>query len=273
MRRDLPGAENVNVAVRMDKNSGRWDKPAALMVKALTDSMEHSNITHLTEVAGKQRAPALKAACKKHDWALAHAGARPLGECAVVADKTVWSMYSWEPYEIGPDLGPGSIEVAVVAVLDHVESGIRLLTTEAHLPATVEGVWSKKTPRVLAYRKCIVEWKKVIKAAESKHHPDAVIITADWNLDLHKAWVRAWVKVTFPGYSLVKEIPKRGSHGAALNGRLIDWCLTKNVKDATLDVLDGDGSSDHKRVRIAGLITHMLAVNRKKFKQRGKKES
>lgn len=238
--------------LRVDQASGRFDGDATAVEALICDSMLHSDIILTTE--SRRRVDLFARISRQGRWSVHHRGRGPLGECAVLADRNVWTVRKFHAYEIGPDLGPGDVEVAALALLEHVDTHVTVLVSVAHLPAGVEGIWSKRPARVIAYLRCVRRWKRLLRQWSHEHRPDAVLVTQDSNLNVFRLWVQKWIKVTWIGYTLPENLGSKGSLGR----RFIDWPLARRVRNFTCQVLADAGklaaASDHQRVRIRGTI-------------------
>ena len=79
-------------------------------------------------------------------------------------------------------------------------------------------------------------------------------MVADWNLNLHRVWVRAYLRATFPAFRAPQKRPAGGTHGA----RLIDFPIGLRIVGLTMRVLREESdvldASDHLPIRIRGTI-------------------
>lgn len=148
---------------------------------------------------------------------------------------------------------------AEFVVLSDQVTGKRILVTTLHLPAGVENCagtgWEKRTPyraRVKAHKHAMKGWVAGTNAVRASHRVDAVIVAADWNVNLNKKWVRKVVtKKHFKGYKLTVKKPfnqhtltERAT--CANSKRHIDATLVWNAKvTSRARVLPPVKSSDH----------------------------
>lgn len=108
---------------------------------------------------------------------------------------------------------------AIKVLIREYTTGCRIWVTATHAPAHVEGRggllrgWASKV-----YRSAMLGWTELTYGRRA----DGRIISADWNLDLRRRWVRAYLRSLFPGTRPgwdFKNLPDRGTIGAR---RLID---------------------------------------------------
>lgn len=238
---------------RMDHDASRWDRRAITLHREVKPRLSKVAVHGFTEVAGWTRRLALHRLLKKHGYRLLQKGPGPYRETALGVDGSVYDILRWNSIKIGPDLGPGDIVMMTVSVLRNRKTGKIIIVSDAHLPASVEGNWDGE--RAKAYRKCVQRYRRVINAYIQRYQPHAVIVWADWNLNLHRDWVReyfeeAWPELHIPYYAIPRHV---GTHAGK---RFIDFPLIVGFSRGTvlITVLPNDKASDHDITRFRGII-------------------
>jgi hypothetical protein len=134
---------------------------------------------------------------------------------------------------------------AAVAVLKHKHSNNKIVVSVVHLPSSVEGQGRVEGGRRDEWYEARRNWVRRVKQLRRKYDADAMMIIADWNIDLKRAWVRTLIKSLFPTWRWVwNEFPNIGTHG----NRLIDFTLIKGklriAKKPKIHRITG--ASDHR---------------------------
>lgn len=240
----------LRVDLRAAHLSGRFDRDPDDLRDELERVERWADIITLTEVDRNARGDVLERFAREHGFQLLRRGNGTKGESAILVHTSVWRVRRWAAVMLAGDLdGMRGGQVAVLALLEHVETRATLLVSTTHTSSGVEGDWARGR-RATEHRTAVQTWRRVVREWRRKHRPDAELIVADWNLDAHKPWVRAWIRSAWPGLLLPRQLPKQGSHG----GRLIDWCLTRRIRRVQLIVMRLTDASDHRGVRITGTI-------------------
>lgn len=234
-------------ALRLDHLAGRFDREPITLDAQVSQSTKHVDLIALTEVSGHQRAKVLD----RPGWTVLRGPDGDLGEVAILARDAEWRVLAWKVVVLGPDLGPGGQVVGIIAVFENVHTGDTELVGEAHLPATVEGGFLARTRRAAAHQAAVQKWRREVRRWRRRYKPDGEVITADWNLNLHRAFVRAWITVAWPAMHLPKRIPAAATHRG---GRLIDWPIAHRIPDLAFRVLAQSPASDHRGIRVTGTI-------------------
>lgn len=143
-------------------------------------------------------------------------------------------------------------QYAKIVVLEHRQTKKRLLVTAAHLPSSVEdkqnGGFVKNSRRVPAWLDSVRNWRKQRNKVYKKFKCDAMLVCADWNLDIKKMWVRALIKTMQPGLSQVWDVRHFPKIGTLVN-RIIDFSLIRGrigVVNRPHIIVDDLKSIDHR---------------------------
>lgn len=240
--------------IQTDHLSGRFDRaPKRLRNQVKASLAAGSTIIKSTEVDRRPRAKALRSI--KGTRTLRAPGTK--GETAILFDRSVFKARKWGHQMISPPFGKRRGVMLTWAVLEHRETGALGLETVAHYHSNVESGFRAKAGWALEHRRAVAEarrlhkrlrriWRKSGEPFSWENH------SADFNLNLRRAWVRSWVRSAWPGLKPVpkKHTPKQGSHG----NRLIDWFLTRGIKKRRMTVLKKHPASDHRGVRLRGRV-------------------
>lgn len=230
----------------MTHSASRWDRSIFSLVRASRQSLSEAAVAGYTEVAGLGRRTALRRLLKRRGYALLQKRPGPIAEVAIGVDREVYEIVRWNSVKIGPDLGPGDIVVATIALLRNLRTGEKILVGDAHLPATVEGARGFiPGDRSEAYRKCVQRYRRLVNKWTVAFEPDATIIWADWNLNAHRGWVCAYFAAAWPELR-IPALPDGATHAG---GRFIDFPLVRGFADIEITLVDQSKASDHtKRV-------------------------
>lgn len=181
----------------------------------------NADVIDLSEVGGK--ADFLRAWAELNRYHLAHSTKRGESENAVLVAKGFGDILLVRH----PLLTPLRLRTARKAPLHAIKvlirehtTGCRIWDTATHAPAHIEGRggllrgWASRV-----YRSVMLGWTELTYGRRA----DGRIISADWNLNLRRRWVRAYLRSLFPGTRPgwdYGNLPERGTIGA--HGRLID---------------------------------------------------
>lgn len=237
--------------------SSRWDRSPRSLELAVGEAMDHADLLTVTEVDIESRGRALKRVATEAGWILCRAPGGAPSEVALLIRPEAYTLLDWRVRIVAPDTGAGLAPAALVAAVRHRESGRVLIVATSHLPSGVEGSWRKRTRRVLAHQLAVRRIRRLVRGAYRVHRAHAWYFAADWNLDLHRRWVRTWIRSTWPGSQLPTHAVAAATHAG---GRLIDWTLSRNIEDPTIHVLDStDGehfaqASDHRPIWLRGWL-------------------
>lgn len=227
--------------------SGRYDRSPKSLRRQVEAAAEWADVITLTEVDRTARGDVLR---ELAGFRLLRRGDGQRGESAILVRTTVWEVVAWDAVMLVDDLdGMRGGQVASIALLRHRATGRTLLVSTTHTSAGVEAGWTASA-RAREHRDAVTVWRHTVRAWRRRHRPDSELVVADWNLNAHRPWVRAWIRSAWPGLTLPKWLPKRGTHGR----RLIDWFLTRRIRRARLRVMALTPASDHRGIRITGTI-------------------
>lgn len=239
----MPGL--LYFAILIDKLSGRYDRSPRLLLRQVRASAEVRDVITLTEVAGWRRRRVLRKV--PGFTVLQDTKHGDMAEVAVLVRDSAYRVKHWAAHVIGPDLGPGGRVIALVAVLEHIETGKIVIVGEAHTPATVEGQWT--SARAAAYRRAVQAYRAIVEHLRVAWGADVVVVLADWNLNLHRDGVRAYLKEAWPELNAPAkaDTPPGGTHAG---GRLIDFPLVTGAQIDTFRIHAADPASDHRGISV-----------------------
>ncbi len=237
-------------------SSSRYDRSLKSLEDAVNDYMDKSSVITLTEVSAEARESVLRKVAKQRGWGTATGDLSGRDDCAILWDEKTFEKVHARSYVLslktyytssGRKTAPNA---SVDAVLKHKAAGKRILFSVAHLPAGVEGrngLGGKLPRRVVAWRAAQKGWRGRWNYLANKYKTDAVVVIADWNLNLKKAGVRALFKVVQPGMRSVWNkgpFPSSGTHGT----RIIDFTFIRGkivLVGGKPKILAKNASSDH----------------------------
>lgn len=246
--RRLPKHYRGRALVRHLHSSSRYDRPPATLLRALLGFVKRADIVTLTEVNSEKRAASMRKV--KGYSALRGHGFPAADESGIMWRAKVWRLCWSRCRELADKTGSQRLSIAgLAAIFRHHLTRQKVLVVVLHTPAGVEGVYANplKYPKVAAHHVTVTALQSWVREIVAEHPDlDGIVIAADWNLNLFKDWVQAWVAREFPGLQATwlhegrRSLPKRGSHGR----RLIDWTLT-NLRVWKVKLLRRNRSSDH----------------------------
>lgn len=183
--------------------SSRFDRSAAELEEDLDQWMEKAQIITLTEVSNNRQASRMREKGWEYANAKQHDGQ---DECGIAWDLTHWTrtqgwvvkLSNHRYYELNGR--PAKPVYALTVLLRRKKSKHKMLVSVAHLPEAVEGDqgWNTEEARWRARKEAYissnVNWKQAISKCVRQVKPHAVMITADWNLNLKEYWVRDFLQ-------------------------------------------------------------------------------
>jgi len=229
-------------------SSGFYKGSIQALHRAVLKYAQTAQVITLTEVATEGREDAL--AVPGFGVVVGDKGLKD--DSAIVYDKSVFKVIFHESYLVSHHLFKlgghlSSPLYAQNAVLEHLESGKRVVVSVCHFPSGVEGdlAHHRHTDRVVAWHQATNNLRRRSNQLKTHFKTDASILAGDWNINFKHRWARAAIKVKFPMWKLVwsavDRLPSRGTHGS----RLIDGAVLKGLKVIAAYVDIDDNSSDH----------------------------
>lgn len=240
--------------------SSRFDRSVASLETALDQWMADSTLITLTEVATGNRAQALR----EKGWGYYNAtqqGGRA-DDAAVCWRKDTWrEQQHWirkltgryrSVYQYLSGIWTSTV------LLKHTGSGHTLLVSVSHLPSGVEGLggrhWSQADEfwraRKEAYQSSMKHWSTHVRSLVRSKRPDAVMVVADWNIDLKDQWFRAYLHEHWGPLGLKHAWQDFPTAGGSLGGnRIIDGTLYSGLSTEGAHLLPRSASSDHRPYR------------------------
>lgn len=235
--------------------SGRFDRSPASLAASIRGHIDAGALLHtLTEVSAERREQGLRDVAREHDWGLVTGDKGGMDDCAILWSKTIFRCVAKGTAPLADrrvaGLGGGRT-AAAWAVLDVAESG-RLLVVVAHMPRAVEGPVGFR-----AHSAWVSKWKADHRALKRlwnrlarEHNASAILVTADWNINIRRRVVQAIFKALQPGMRPTlnyRAMPTCGTHG----NRIIDFSFIRGrirvVRPPA--VSPSDPSSDHRAFR------------------------
>lgn len=229
--------------VRIDELSSRFDRSTASLRNAINRSAARADIMLLTEVAGKS------SALHRHGWTVNQSNVKGLSDLAVMTRNNEWQTLRYRAMEIGPDLGPGGIVAASLALVQNRHTGETGIVSPGHLPSKVEGdVIEGKGGRAGEYRKAVTRWRQHMNEWNRLYTPDWYMICPDWNLSYRRPGAKEAIQKLWPELNCFPNVTVLGTHRG---GRIIDWPAARNL-DLHMGVYPPHPFSDHNAIRING---------------------
>lgn len=201
--------------------STRYDRPVDTLQKVLERYIETSDIITLTEVDSEKREKVIRSFPK---WASVTGDKTGRDDCAIMWHDDEWEVIHKETHNVGEYMA-GNIAAAYV-VLKHVHSTMRIVVSVVHLPSSVQGQGRVVGGRAPAWFTARRRWVRRAHKLKRQHRADAILLVADWNIDLKRVWVRSLIKTLMPSYRFVwrnRAYQTIGTHGS----RLIDFSVFK----------------------------------------------
>lgn len=244
-------------------SSSRYDRPAADLERALDGYMAHSSLVTLTEVASGQR----RATLAESGWGY-YCASQPgtnSDDCAICWQKSVWTnQQNWVKKLYGSWHGLTQVLNGLwscSSLLKHNASGQKLLVSVCHMPAHVEGYYSNQhwrhadgpranefwRERKVAYTTSMGVWSTHVKDLSRKKKPDAILISADWNVNLKDDWFRAFVNQHWGSLGMRLGWKHFPSAGGSMGGdRIIDGSFYSGLTTDGARLMPPNPSSDHR---------------------------
>src|SRR5678815_4611690 len=176
--------------------SSRFDRSAVSLEEDLDAWQGRSDLITLTEVNKDQRASRMK----EKGWSYFNAKKdHGQDECGIAWKDSEFIRKHASVRRLNNDRfyrlnGQPALPIwSATVVLRHAPSGHRLLVSVAHFPEFMEGrryrtIDDHWRARKEAYTSALRNWGNQVNAFDAKHKCDAVLATADWNIDLKHEW-------------------------------------------------------------------------------------
>jgi hypothetical protein len=214
----------------------------------------HVSACFFTEVADPARAAELKVP----GWDLTHKGGPGMGESAILTKIERWP-HILEQTWFQLDQGGGKRRLAngiyAPCVVVEDSDGHQVIFTNAHLPAHIEGIWSRlpmrsrtkvnallKTggvvPPIRTWITSVRAWRVYVNRMRRRYPHAQVVVTGDFNVNYHRPWVAQLLARIWP------ELHVAATRQGDLGSRTIGFVLT------TMAFREGEvivaTASDHK---------------------------
>jgi hypothetical protein len=248
--------------------SSRYDRSAASLDADISVWQQSADLITMTEVSDDNRAAQMRAS----GWAYyatpgGNSGADS-GLCWEIATWNVVSKKSLKMSGLYDRLNGRTVAIwSATVVLRHVKSGHKLLVSVSHMPAHVEGTngfnsdlegWAA---RKRAFMTALGIWSTHVKDQVNSQKLDAVLVVADWNVNLKAQWFRqilhdhwgsdyqsAWMHMPTSGGVVPGGAgAPAGSPGQGHHDRIIDGSLYDGLEiTAGPNLMSRVQSSDHR---------------------------
>lgn len=245
------GTRAAVTIVRHVHASGRFNQSPADFDRALNRfRREKASVITVTEIDNDARAKMLDAP----GWSSTYGDKGPRDDCGIAWQDAVWTKVfgntlplSHRTYvnERGDRTG---VTAGAFAVLEH-HNGRRVLWGSMHTDHGMQDELRQDRIRsdlALAYMSITRSFRGRAVSLAQERKADAMVLSADWNLNIRAAWVRAWFAAYRKGTGLrlnwQPPYPHRGTHGT----ELIDASLYRGLVLAKPSVvLAPDQGDDH----------------------------
>jgi hypothetical protein len=260
--------------------SSRFDRTPAQLEIDLDNWMKTASIVTMTEVGNDRHAAQLA----EKGWGYLYVkGAAPGDDCGIAWHKRDWDLVKRFDQRISTIRIPrGKVNAQqwfISVLLRGRAMGHTLLVCVTHMPAHLQGrggqhwgTWDAHWKiRKAAYQQAMKNYSTHVKALARKHKADAVLVIADWNLNLKLAWVQHYMNVhwgkdyrqawkRFPtsgGSRFGKQVVPLGAPGKGHGDPIIDGTLYHGVEVAVEpNLMTPVRSSDHRPYREEFIFNH-----------------
>lgn len=235
-------------------HSGRFDKTPAQLTKAFLSDVKskRADIVAYTEVSKDSRADALEDAASEIGWGFSRGLGTGHDECALTWDTDKFS-YVDSYTEIltnidtfTPDGRKRAPFAALFVVLKEKATKDKYVISVAHTPSHVqEGNGWHESNRARQHQVGCRKIHRRAKALKKRHNAVAGIISMDVNLAITAKFVKAYLRATFPTYTLLVDKNPDFTHGKrTIDCVLVTGRLGKRGRVKAYQVVD----SDHKAI-------------------------
>lgn len=228
-------------------SSSRYDRSAATLWAAVQRYIKDADLVTFTEVEYEHREAVLR---RVDGWGCATGDLSPRNDAGIIWDNSVYKLVAEGNEVVAEIAANGQKPVAATwAVLDHRDSGKRILVIAVHAPSSVEGKDGliPRSQRVQAWLSVANGLRKLWQRLSKRYNTDGILVAADWNVNIKKLVFRTMFKSLYPTFSLVwsgKDFPKDGTH----QSRIIDFSLIRGIlkRKNNPRIYRDDISSDHQ---------------------------
>jgi hypothetical protein len=235
--------------------TSRNDRSAAVLETDLDTWMADSSLITLTEVDSGRRAASLREKGWGY-WCARQPGGQS-DDAGICWWKGMWHERDhWVRKLTGRYQGPGGYVNGIYAtsvLLHHVGANQRLLVSVTHLPSGVEGagdqhwVGNAWAERKQAYNRSMTNWSQHVRQLCRSKKPHALLLVADFNLDLKDKWVRDYLQQHWAVLDLRSGWQEFPSAGTSLDGdRMIDGSYMHGLSTLGARLLPRVNSASHR---------------------------
>lgn len=200
--------------------STRYDRSADVLRRVVASYIRNgASLLTFTEVDSEKREKVLR---QFEGYGFIAGDKTGRDDCGIMWNEEEWEVIHAKTFNVAEYMA-GNIGAALV-VLKHKTSRKKIVVSVVHLPSAVEGSGRVEGGRAAEWYLARRNWVSTTKKIAKRFGVRSILLVADWNLDLKKAWVRALIKSQHPKWKWVwKTFPTVGTHG----NRLIDFTLFK----------------------------------------------
>lgn len=226
--------------------SGKFNATESQWYNALEEWSAGADALTLTEVGDADYV--LRPWASHNGWRLAHSPAYGKSEVAILCNDERWVTYN-SHYRKLTRLHLRTARKAPLYALKGIirskQTQAKVYLTVSHLPAHIErrdGMeqgWASKV-----YRAAALGWSEM----RFRDSGAGRIVSADWNLNFRRPWVRAYLRSAFPGLKPgwdKSKLPVNGTHGP----RIIDGPRSNLPIVEHSEILRAMPGFDHRAVR------------------------
>lgn len=228
-------------------HSGRFDRtPESLVEAFFTIAAKGAVRIGFTEISSSDRRHALAQACERAGWILIYLG----GDCGIAYDLSAFEVLEQEatvvaelPYK-GPHGRPRAPFTVTTCLVRSHTTGLTYMDSVGHTPAHVatRKGWRERTVKVLAHWSGCRTWWADYKAKTKLWRPTGGrLLSADFNIDLVRAFARAYLRATFSGLRLVADAHWESTHDhRTIDGLLVGRRLRRRGRLRVFRTKDSD---------------------------------
>lgn len=219
-----------------DHLSGRYTASRAQEEQALDEIMLRSDLVTTSEVSR-----GLLARCLKEPGFTAIFGNKgPRDDCGIAVRNMRFKVLDGGTETLSPltymteSFGMSDTTEGAYAVLRDKHNSRVGVVVVVHMPHGMQddlrtGAFGSDVAR--AYRDILKGARRLANGLARDHHADWTMIVGDWNLNIKRLWVQAYLKMQFPSYrvNFSKPYPLKGTFGPGI----IDLALLRDIEEAT----------------------------------------